>query len=167
MPRSSGRPANQLRTNDLALIHIAKAQLDMPDEQYRDILWSVGRVRSAKDLDWAGRQRVLDHFRACGWKPVAKAGKVARLSGEWTFVFRMPPEHQIHLRKIYRLCQAIGARQTPPVAVMPKAWAEGALTQMRGHAGADVGNRLEMADADELHRLVQALEIHRKRLGAA
>ncbi len=37
------------------------------DTAYRDMLWSVARVRSAKDLDATGRERVLAHLRSCGW----------------------------------------------------------------------------------------------------
>lgn len=66
------RTADKVRNSELAQIHIAKAQLGMEDDAYRNILWAIGRVRSSKDLDWAGRKRVLDHMRACGWKPERK-----------------------------------------------------------------------------------------------
>jgi phage gp16-like protein len=55
-----------LRNRELAQIHIAKQQLGMEDDAYRDVLWSIARVRSAKDLDWTGRKRVLDHLKSCG-----------------------------------------------------------------------------------------------------
>lgn len=75
--RPAAKPA-QPRNNGLAQIHIAKAQLGMADDTYRQVLWAVARVHSAKDLDHAGRQRVLDHFKRCGWKPAppkhSKAG---------------------------------------------------------------------------------------------
>lgn len=66
--RPAAKPA-QPRNNGLAQIHIAKAQLGMADDTYRQVLWAVARVHSAKDLDHAGRQKVLDHFKRCGWKP--------------------------------------------------------------------------------------------------
>lgn len=70
------RDGTQLRNAELAQIHIAKSQLGWSDEEYRDILWTVSRVRSAKDLDWSGRKKLLDHMKRCGWKPAAprKAG---------------------------------------------------------------------------------------------
>lgn len=71
--RPAARPA-QPRNNGLAQIHIAKAQLGMADDTYRQVLWAVARVKSAKDLDHAGRQKVLDHFKACGWKPAPPKG---------------------------------------------------------------------------------------------
>lgn len=63
------RNGTQLRSAEIAQIHIAKAQLGLDDDTYRAILWTVGRVRSSKDLDWTGRKALLDHFKAKGWKP--------------------------------------------------------------------------------------------------
>jgi phage gp16-like protein len=72
------RSGTQLRNAELAQIHIAKTQLGLDDGTYRDVLWSVARVRSSKDLDWAGRKKLLEHFRAKGWKPQPpKAAKAA------------------------------------------------------------------------------------------
>lgn len=54
------------------MIHIAAQQLGLiragDDSAYRDMLWSIGRVRSAGDLDTAGREAVLRHLAGCGWK---------------------------------------------------------------------------------------------------
>ena len=63
------RNGTQLRNAEIAQIHIAKTQLGLDDATYRDVLWSVARVRSSKDLDWTGRKALLDHFKAKGWKP--------------------------------------------------------------------------------------------------
>lgn len=60
--------AQSIRARELAQIHIARTQLGMDNETYRDVLWTVARVRSAADLDWSGRKRVLDHMKACGFK---------------------------------------------------------------------------------------------------
>lgn len=56
------------RRRDMAAIHIAAKQLGMDDGTYRDMLWSVARVRSAADLDFTGLQRVRAHLKACGFK---------------------------------------------------------------------------------------------------
>lgn len=63
---------DQLRKRELAQIHIAKAALQMDDEAYRALLFTIARVRSAAQLDWTGRKRVLDHMVKCGWKNTAK-----------------------------------------------------------------------------------------------
>lgn len=65
--------APDIRKRELAMIHMAKAALGMDEETYRAMLWTVGRVKSAGDLDWSGRKRVLDHLKAKGWKNKSKA----------------------------------------------------------------------------------------------
>lgn len=60
------------RNPELAKIHIAKKQLGLDDDTYRSMLWTVARVRSAADLDHAGRQAVLDHLKARGFKTPSK-----------------------------------------------------------------------------------------------
>lgn len=64
------------RKRDLAAIHMGKKALGWDDAQYRDLLWTVCQVKSAGDLDFAGRKRFLAHMRACGWQ--AQATKPAR-----------------------------------------------------------------------------------------
>ena len=80
--RRPGRPAAQPaqpRNSGLAQIHIAKAQLGMDDDTYRAMLWGVARVRSSKELDHAGRAKVLAHLVACGFKArPPKAGTPGR-----------------------------------------------------------------------------------------
>ena len=56
------------RNSELAKIHIAKKDLGLDDDTYRDVLWTVARVRSAKDLDHHGREQVLKHFKSKGFK---------------------------------------------------------------------------------------------------
>lgn len=70
-PRQHARSSNSGRSIELAKIHMAAAHLGLicqgDDSTYRDMLWSIGRVRSAKDLDAGGRVAVLNHLRGCGW----------------------------------------------------------------------------------------------------
>lgn len=68
------------RNVGLAKIHIAAKELrlldDFDDAAYRQMLWSVARVRSAKELDAGGRQKVLDHLVSLGWKdPSPRRGR--------------------------------------------------------------------------------------------
>jgi len=62
------RPDRNTRNTELGKIHIAKKQLGMDDDTYRDMLWTIARVRSAKDLDHAGRKAVLEHMKRVGFK---------------------------------------------------------------------------------------------------
>lgn len=57
------------RQRDLAKIHLAKKDLQIDDDTYGDILWTLCRVRSARDLDVHGRAQVLAYFRKLGWRP--------------------------------------------------------------------------------------------------
>lgn len=63
------RNADDVRRRELAMIHIAKKDLGMAEDSYRAILWTIGRVTSAAELDWAGRKQLLDHLKKCGFKP--------------------------------------------------------------------------------------------------
>lgn len=53
------------RRADLAAIHVAKKALQWDDDTYRDIMFTVCRVRSAGELDFTGRKRFLAHLRTC------------------------------------------------------------------------------------------------------
>lgn len=57
------------RKRQLAQIHLAAKELGMDDDTYRDMLWTVARVRSARDLDAPGRRAVIDHLVKLGHKP--------------------------------------------------------------------------------------------------
>ncbi|HWQ37053.1 MAG TPA: regulatory protein GemA [Burkholderiales bacterium] len=61
--------AEQRRRRELAQIHIAKAALQLDEDTYRDMLFTLARVRSAADLDFAGRRRVIEHLKSRGWRP--------------------------------------------------------------------------------------------------
>jgi hypothetical protein len=46
----------------LAIIHIVKKALDIPEEEYRKILQEVSGVSTAKDLDEAGFRKLMNYF---------------------------------------------------------------------------------------------------------
>ena len=51
-----------------ALLHVAKGQLGLSDEEYRDILKAHGGAESSKFLDDIGCERVLRFFRELGFR---------------------------------------------------------------------------------------------------
>lgn len=59
------------RRSDLAKIHIARKDLRLDDDTYRDIIRRVGGAESgsSSELTATGRARILAHFQARGWKP--------------------------------------------------------------------------------------------------
>lgn len=58
---------DKFRREELAKIHIGKKDLNLSDEIYRDIIYQAGQVESSADLDWRGRQAVLERFKELGW----------------------------------------------------------------------------------------------------
>ena len=72
--------ATNLRRSELAQIHIAVQQVGMTDDDHRALLWSVCKVKSSADLDWAGRKRYIDHLKTLGFKPRTKSGQAGKPS---------------------------------------------------------------------------------------
>jgi len=130
------------RNSELAAIHIAAAQLGMdtrdenPESEYHAMLWSIARTRSAGDLDWTGRKRVLEHLKSRG------AGK-GRKSGEWSFIDSATQDRKPLLRKICAVCRAMK---------VGKKYAEGVAKKQHG-----VDRHLEMMSYTELWHLAGAL----------
>lgn len=60
--------AADIKKRETRLIKIAQRELGIDDDTYRAMLWAVARVKSASDLDWTGRKKVLDHLKASGFK---------------------------------------------------------------------------------------------------
>jgi len=57
-----------LTKSQKAVLHIAKGQLGLDDDSYRDALEAYGGVRSSVDLDYKGYKAVMAHFEKCGFK---------------------------------------------------------------------------------------------------
>lgn len=136
------RPAPP-RGNRLAQIHIAAKQLGMDEATYRDMLWGVARVRSAKDLDHAGRERVLEHLRRCGFKPAPPRKPTPGRPRNMDHPTRGPM-----LRKVEALLLSAGR---------PWAYANGMVQHMFGV------DDVSFCHEGQLHALVSALEVDKRR----
>ncbi len=79
------RKPKSVKNIEIAKIHIGASKLGMKrpgdDSAYRDMLWSVARVRTSKDLDSTGRENVLKHLRGCGWNDTSPPGTRKAKSG--------------------------------------------------------------------------------------
>lgn len=85
----------------LAKIHIAKAQLNLDDEQYRDVLRRITGKDSAAKCRYSQLVDLINEFKDLGWKTEKKKA------------FRRAPSDGI--KKIYALwgeLQAFGAVQS-------------------------------------------------------
>lgn len=134
------------RRRELAQIHIAKKQLALDDDTYRAMLWTVARAHSSGDLDFAGRSRVLEHLKRCGFAPLQPKGGNA----EWGWIDRAADDKRRMLRKIVALLRAA----TPPRG---RAYADAMCGKMF-HAA-----RLEFCAPDQLHKLIAALVFDARR----
>lgn len=136
-------PAKQtdIKRREITLIQIARKQLGLDDETYYAMLWTAARVKSSTALDFAGRKKVLDHLKACGFKVAAKVN-------EWAFINNAAADRKPLLRKICMVCKSMK---------VGKAYAEGAAKRQSG-----VSRRLEMMDESQLWLLAGVLEHTRK-----
>lgn len=131
-----------MRSRDLAMIHIAKKYLGLDDDTYRDMLWTVARVRSSGELDHAGRANVLTHLKARGWKP--------KRSG-----FKTEPPKNVKMSSV-ALVSKIGALLT--VLDKPWAYADGMAKKMFKV------EKLTWCTPQQLHKMVAALEYAKARV---
>ena len=60
---AAAKPAPSRRTRQLAQIHCLKRDLGLEDDDYRDVIWAIGRKRSAGELDDYGRLQLLQQLR--------------------------------------------------------------------------------------------------------
>ena len=63
------RKCGKVVAGQLALIHVAKKELALSDEDYRAILGQYG-VSSSKDLTMAGFEKVMTHMERLGFKSI-------------------------------------------------------------------------------------------------
>lgn len=136
------------RNVELAKIHIAKARLGLDEvvapgscdcgrerTAYHEMLWTIARVHSAKDLDEGGRRRVLEHLRSRGFSD-PRRGRPHTADGNPA------------IRKIEAMLADAGR---------PWSYAD-AMAQRMFHV-----DRVTFCDRDQLRRLIAALAIDQRR----
>jgi phage gp16-like protein len=57
-----------ITAKQITVVHLAKARLGLEDDMYREILQKLGGVASAKQLDAAGFEAVMEYFASCGFQ---------------------------------------------------------------------------------------------------
>ncbi len=60
--------SSAISVKQLKLLHVAKRELNLEDEDYRAILARYGRVDSSSDLDGRGFNAVMKYFTALGFR---------------------------------------------------------------------------------------------------
>jgi phage gp16-like protein len=141
----AARPA-QARNASLAQIHIAKKQLTaagvLDDDSYRDMLFAQARVKSAAELDHAGRAKVLAHMRRLGAR-LGREGQPFTRRGD-----TVPQDRKAQLDKIGALLADAG-----------REW-----TYLRGMVKRICGvDALEFCTGEHLGKLIAALTYDQQR----
>lgn len=103
--------ADLQRKRELALIHMAKAQLRLSREDYEYVLSTVTGKASAADLDAAGREKLIKHFKSNGFKvkPTGKAQQTRTLAQD---------AQSRKVRAIWLMLHALGQVRDPSEAAL-------------------------------------------------
>lgn len=133
MPRIT---PEQKRKGLIAKIHVAKAQLNMEDDMYRQFLRETTGHSSCKELDLLQLQRVMAKMERLGFKPTRKN-------------IGTKPLHKTDV-------SAMMNKLTALLATSGKSWAyaDGMARHMFGK------EQVNQLDAMSLRKLIAALNIH-------
>jgi len=124
-----------------ALIHVAKAELALAEDEYRGLLSSVG-VSSSTELDYRKFDELMDKLRACGFKPLGGSKRASGMHSD------LPKEKQPMLSKIEAILADLN---------MPWVYADRMVKKMFGV------ERLRWCTTDQTWKVLQALIIFQNR----
>lgn len=140
------QPASPARKRLIAIVHIAKKDLALSDDDYRAILLDVAGTDSASNCSEGDLIKVVERFKARGWKPAQPSGR-ARTK---------PADHKTaaKARALWLSLHALGAIDDPSEPAL-EAFAR---RQLRC-------TRLQWADQALAYRLIEALKAMAERHG--
>lgn len=130
-----------LKKKQLAIIHIGKKKLGLDDDTYRDMLEALTGKRSCSNMTPAELRKVIAEMDK------DSGGRVYQPRT----VIKAAPEKSPMLKKVYALLYHIE---------QPISYAETTLKNMFGD---QAPARLEWATGEQLHKLIAALEYHKRR----
>ncbi|MBF0273458.1 MAG: regulatory protein GemA [Magnetococcales bacterium] len=139
----------------LAMIHIAKKAMAMDDDRYRAVLGRFG-VASSKDLTGRQAAALIDLFGQWGWRPVTPPRKVEA-------VCRPAPamDKTRYINKIIQQLKQLGRLGQGQDLL---AYADGIAHEMFFRDQPNVSLSVEHCTILQLVKIIQALEIHIRRL---
>lgn len=139
--------AEDIRRRELATIHVAKKELQLDEDAYRDLLLTVTGQSSASKLDWQGRKKLIDHFKKIGFK--VKGSKGDRPAP------KVGADRQRQMGKIGALLADAGR---------PWAYADGVAKKL--FASTTKVERIEFCDGEHLAKVIAAMSIDATRRNA-
>lgn len=92
----------------LAKIHIAVKELQLTDENYRDILYFNFGAQSAKDLTDKQAAGLLDFFRRKGWKPKRGNTTPGKRKRDGQYISITPGPAAAQQKKVLAMWNALG-----------------------------------------------------------
>lgn len=125
-----------------ALIHVAKTQLGMDDQAYRELLANFG-VTSSVELDSTQFEELMRHMKACGFRPVQK---LAGRSG----LHKAASDKQPMISKIGAILKDFGQTWD---------YADGIAKRMFGI------DSIRWCNSQQTYKVLQALIVYQKRQG--
>lgn len=133
----------------IAKVHIAKADLGLDEDTYRQIIFDHCGVMSAADASSADLAKVLDHFKAHGWKPLPAARKAGAVKAR-------PADSPMarKARAMWISLHQLGVVRDPS----EKALERFAAKQLKCE-------RMAWADQGKAYKLIEALKAMAKRHG--
>lgn len=148
--------ADTIRKRELGLIHMAKAHLQLSQADYEHVLHQVTGKTSSADLDAAGRDLLLKHFKRLGF--VVRAKPRARQP-------LREPQHR-KLRAMWYALADVGAVERPADALACQAALEGwAKRQLNGTRLGPL-DALGFASGEQLNKLIEEMKRWGERVGA-
>jgi phage gp16-like protein len=136
-------PNRCISQKQIALLHVAKTELGMSDEVYRDMLGSVG-VASSVQLTAPQFDELMRRMEAGGFRTVSRKPKGAR-----TWKVKAGSQLELQLGKIKALLT---------VMKLPDSYADGIARQMWGV------DRVEWCRPDQLKGVIAALVRRQKKV---
>ena len=171
------------RKRELGLIHMAKAHFrttaGMTDDDYRAVVRQVTGASSSADLDAAGREKLLKHFKAKGFvvKPTGKAMQTRTLAQDaqsrkvramWLMLHALgkvkDPSEAALAAYVQRMAKVDALQWAQHLAVIEglKAWAMRHLPQYLKQAVLALDlDTLTAGQRDHLNKLVESLNYAR------
>lgn len=147
------RTPDMQRKVDLGAIHAAATELHMADDVYRSMLERVTGLRSAKDMDTPQREAVIAELRRLGAVKAFKNHDRAHFQRK----FRGKPKSVAP--EVKALIGKVGAL----LADSQREWAYAHGMAKRMFKS----ERVEWLRADQIHKLIAALEVDKRRRKAA
>jgi phage gp16-like protein len=132
--------AAELRRKDLSIIHLAKKDRQLDDDEYRDLLLGLTGKTSSSQLDWQGRRKVIEHFKKLGFKVKGSATDRPAPS--------VAADRKAQIAKIEALLADAGR---------PWAYADGLVKKL--FASTSRVERLEFCNSEHLAKVIAALVI--------